>query len=810
MASLGLGTLATGAFFSIVGRRYKRRRKKRSERRDKSGLRQSRNPRKYFTMDIEDEENMSSSSTDVKENRNLDNMPPKDSSASGPVEGAPLSNGGGGGTSRKRPLEDGSNGHSKYRLKKRRKTPGPVLPKNALMQLNEIKPGLQYMLLSQTGPVHAPLFVMSVEVNGQVFEGSGPTKKKAKLHAAEKALRSFVQFPNASEAHLAMGRTLSVNTDFTSDQADFPDTLFNGFETPDKSEPPFYVGSNGDDSFSSSGDLSLSASPVPASLTQPPLPIPPPFPPPTGKNPVMILNELRPGLKYDFLSESGESHAKSFVMSVVVDGQFFEGSGRNKKLAKARAAQSALATVFNLHLDQTPSRQPVLSEGLQLHLPQVLADAVSRLVLGKFSDLTDNFSSPHARRKVLSGVVMTTGTDVKDAKVISVSTGTKCINGEYMSDRGLALNDCHAEIISRRSLLRFLYAQLELYLNSKEDQRRSVFQKSERGGFRLKDTVQFHLYISTSPCGDARIFSPHEPVLEEPADRHPNRKARGQLRTKIESGEGTIPVRSNASIQTWDGVLQGERLLTMSCSDKIARWNVVGIQGSLLSIFVEPIYFSSIILGSLYHGDHLSRAMYQRISNIEDLPPLYTLNKPLLSGADPGSCENYTDLLGGNMPSDLTTYHWAPSRRFPPQPQHTEVQASARGPLENTLQPDSNCGISNAEARQPGKAPNFSVNWTVGDSAIEVINATTGKDELGRPSRLCKHALYCRWMRVHGKVPPHLLRTKITKPTTYHESKLAAKEYQAAKARLFTAFIKAGLGAWVEKPTEQDQFSLTP
>ncbi|KAK7804093.1 hypothetical protein U0070_002436, partial [Myodes glareolus] len=118
--------------------------------------------------------------------------------------------------------------------------------------------------------------------------------------------------------------------------------------------------------------------------------------------------------------------------------------------------------------------------------------------------------------------------------------------------------------------------------------------------------------------------------------------------------------------------------------------------------------------------------------------------------------------------------------------------------------------ISNAEARQPGKAPNFSVNWTVGDSAIEIINATTGKDELGRPSRLCKHALYCRWMRVHGKVPPHLLRTKITKPTTYHESKLAAKEYQAAKARLFTAFIKAGLGAWVEKPTEQDQFSLTP
>ncbi|XP_041117422.1 double-stranded RNA-specific editase 1-like isoform X2 [Polyodon spathula] len=717
---------------------------------EKSSVRQTRSQQKYFTMDVDEEENMtkrsSLCSTDVKENRNLDNVSSKEALG----EGVQLPNGGSG--SRKRPLEEGNNGHShsKFRAKKRKKTPGPILPKNALMQLNEIKPGLQYKLLSQTGPVHAPVFVMTVEVNGQLFEGSGPTKKKAKLNAAEKALRSFVQFPNASEAHMAMGRTLTVNTDFTSDQADFPDTLFNGFETPAQADVAYYLGSNGNGSFNSIGDYPLPSSGGVDNLSQSPLPAPSALAPSSGKNSVMILNELRPGLKYDFVSESGESHAKNFVMSVTVDGQAFEGSGRNKKLAKARAAQAALSSLFNMQLDQTPSRQPIPREGLQLHLPQVLADSVSRLVVDKFSELTDNFTSPHARRKVLAGVVMTTGTDVKDAEVICVSTGTKCINGEYMSDRGLALNDCHAEIIARRSLIRYLYTQLEYFLSSnKEDQQKSIFLQCERGGYKLKDNVQFHLYISTSPCGDARIFSPHEAGMEDQGDRHPNRKARGQLRTKIESGEGTIPVRSNNTIQTWDGVLQGERLLTMSCSDKIARWNVVGIQGSLMNYFTEPIYFSSIILGSLYHADHLSRAMYQRIADIEDLPQSFTLNKPLLSG------------------------------------------------------------ISNAEARQPGKAPNFSVNWTVGDQALEVINATTGKDDMGRASRLCKHVLYSRWIRLQSKLLS-TLRIKLSKPSSYYEVKQAATEYHSAKQALIKAFHKAGLGAWVKKPIEQDQFSQSP
>ena len=43
---------------------------------------------------------------------------------------------------------------------------------------------------------------------------------------------------------------------------------------------------------------------------------------------------------------------------------------------------------------------------------------------------------------------------------------------------------------------------------------------------------------------------------------------------------------------------RGERTLSMSCSDKIMKWCTLGIQGGLLSNFLEkPIYLASIVVG---------------------------------------------------------------------------------------------------------------------------------------------------------------------------------------------------------------------
>lgn len=92
----------------------------------------------------------------------------------------------------------------------------------------------------------------------------------------------------------------------------------------------------------------------------------------------------------------------------------------------------------------------------------------------------------------------------------------------------------------------------------------------------------------------------------------------------------------------------------MSCSDKVAMWNVVGVQGAMLSTLIEPIYIEGLVVRNLFHEENVSRGLFGRINESllkakiaknptdSNLLQLYRLNRHKVALYQPKDEQKYT------------------------------------------------------------------------------------------------------------------------------------------------------------------------
>ncbi|XP_022085646.1 adenosine deaminase domain-containing protein 1-like isoform X2 [Acanthaster planci] len=364
-------------------------------------------------------------------------------------------------------------------------------------------------------------------------------------------------------------------------------------------------------------------------------------------------------------------------------------------------------------------------------------------------------------RKSLAAILLQKSPEARH-EIISLGTGTGAITGRNVTTDGRSILDLNGLTIARRGFQRYLYRELKNFFEG--SRLASVF-TTQQGSPRLllKEGVTFHLYLNSAPCGDgARFVRDCPPVITENdlylmqcGSHYPTQQpdtAQGKL-TAVGQDGVPVAVEQLELVESMDALKKKNPFCVMSTSDKLLLWNVLGLQGALLSQFMEPVYLETITLGSNYDHGHLARAVCCRVDDdlTELLPIGYSVHHPLIG-------------------------------RVSKTPQ---------------IEDDVKLGTS--------------LNWSFADSLYEVADITRGKCTESSPfksgasgaSRLCKAAFFSRFKNACGMAQ----RYDLQQGANYQEAKAMSKDYQQAKKTLIQHLKLKGYGSWLHLPADIGKFS---
>lgn len=258
---------------------------------------------------------------------------------------------------------------SNFRLRKM------IVPKAPLCVLNEMVGQVNYTFVDthpgavaqanahlRPGMPKMELFTAQCELEGQVFAGTGPSKQIAKNIAAEHAIqhvfmKKFEESKAKEQKDPETGEPLKPNQ--MEDETPWAQLaslslfkLFNdwqaqGYQVPVElwKAPESAGGAPGAVGAAPGAPGSVAESDAEKKPQQPAKKMPDN---PTERHPVQLLNELRGGVAYTMVSETGTPPNMVFTIGTEIDGRTFTGMGKNKKDAKKNCAVEVLKQIYQV------------------------------------------------------------------------------------------------------------------------------------------------------------------------------------------------------------------------------------------------------------------------------------------------------------------------------------------------------------------------------------------------------------------------------------------------------------------------------